>query len=65
MSTAQNSNLLKAIDRWENEGGATEVSEVHLRALAISRTGAPANSRNESVDGLLRENPQRKSGPPS
>jgi hypothetical protein len=32
----QNSSLLTAIDRWENEGGATELPEAHLLDSAMS-----------------------------
>jgi hypothetical protein len=60
MFSAQNSSLLKAIDRWENEGGATGLTEMHLRARAISRTGALANSRTTHLTGFAR-NPQDQS----
>lgn len=60
MLNAPRSNLLKAIDRWENEGGAIALTEVRSRALETNRTGTLADSGKEPVDRHLRTDRPRK-----
>jgi hypothetical protein len=61
MLNSPSSSLLKAIDRWENEGGAIALmTKVRSRPSENNRTGTFENNVKEPADRHLRKAHPRK-----